>query len=248
MSLILEFSDLTKSFEKTNERPLTIKELLINLITFNFIKNQQDQKVSTVLSDFNLRVYKNDFVGIMGRNGVGKSTLLKLISQIYTPTSGSAKSYGSIVPLLELGAGFAPELNGYENIYLNSSILGFEKKEIDLLFDSIVNFSELGDHLERPVRNFSSGMLVRLGFSIAAHLNADILLFDEILAVGDAGFQKKCVDKIMDLHKKGKTIILVTHSPEQVESYCNRCVIIDAGKIIFDGDVNNGADTYRKLF
>lgn len=246
MTPAIEFENLTKSFDVWHERPYSIKSLLVQLSSFRLNLGRREQV--TVLDNISLTINRGDFVGIMGRNGVGKSTLLKLISKIYSPTKGSLKTSGKIAPLLELGAGFATELTGYENIFLNASILGFSRNEISEKVQSIVAFSELGTNIDLPVRNYSSGMLVRLGFSIAAHLNAEILLFDEILAVGDVGFQAKCLKKINELHASGKTIVLVTHSPDQVEQFCNRCVVIDKSGVIFNGPPKEGAQVYKSLF
>jgi ABC-2 type transport system ATP-binding protein len=206
------------------------------------------KETRTVLKNISLTINKGDFVGIMGRNGAGKSTLLKLIAGIYHPNSGEVVTHGKLAPLLELGAGFETQLNGYENIFLNGSILGFSRQRINSQVKAIIDFSELGDAIERPVRNYSSGMLVRLAFSIAVHLGADIFLFDEILAVGDVGFQEKCLAKINQLHREGRTIILVTHSPEQVEKFCDRCIVFDSTGVVFDGAPSEGARSYNRLF
>lgn len=235
-----------KTFSVPLDRNQSIKTLLSQLLTFRF-KNTEHEK-RTVLQNLSFTIKKGDFVGVMGRNGAGKSTFLKIVSGIYKPTSGKVWTSGRIVPLLELGAGFAPELSGYENIFLNASILGVSEKDIKNLLPKIIEFSELGEHVYRPVKNYSSGMLVRLGFAVAAHIEADVFLFDEILAVGDAGFQKKCIAKIEELSKNKKTIILVTHAPEAVQAFCNRCIVFSETGIIFDGDANSGAEVYRKLF
>jgi ABC-2 type transport system ATP-binding protein len=245
MSMI-ELSNVSKSFNDWKDRPRSIKTMMSNIVTFKFSLGSNVQK--EVLRDVSFSIHKGDFVGIMGRNGAGKSTLFKIISGIYQPTSGEMKVNGSLIPLLELGAGFAMELSGYENIYLNASILGFSRKHVDKVVDDIVEFSELGENIYKNVQNYSSGMLVRLGFSIASHLESDILLFDEILAVGDIGFQRKCLKKIEELYSKGKTIVLVTHSPDQIEQYCNRCIVFDNKGVIFDGSSKDGAQKYTDLF
>lgn len=242
----IEFNNLSKSFVSWEDRPSSIKTVAAQAMTLSFKKGEK--KKIPVLNNLNFKINKGEFVGLIGRNGVGKSTLLKLISQIYHPSSGSVTTHGRIAPLLELGAGFAPELNGYENIYLNASILGFGKKAIEQKVASIVGFCELGADLHRPVRNYSSGMLVRLGFSIASHLDADILLFDEVLAVGDAGFQAKCLKRIQDLHGAGKTIVLVSHSMEQINMFCKRSIVIDQGGVVFDGATEQGIASYNSLF
>lgn len=244
--VIIELKNVTKSFRFYENKTNNIKKLLIGLTRFRF-KQSRYQTVQ-VLDNVNFKIYEGEFVGIMGRNGVGKSTLLKIISGIYTPTSGEVIINGKIAPLLELGAGFADELSGYENIFLNGAILGFNRQKMTDYLDSIIEFSELGEKIHMPVRNYSSGMLVRLGFSIAAHLDAPILLFDEILAVGDVGFQKKCLDKIDELYKSGRSIILVTHSPEQVTAFCNRCIVFDNKKLVFDGPPEEGTKVYLNAF
>ncbi|MBX3021237.1 MAG: ABC transporter ATP-binding protein [Bdellovibrionales bacterium] len=242
----IEFANVAKSFQTWHERPHSLKEVLGDLMMLRLKAGCVER--TSVLRNINLCINKGDFVGIMGRNGVGKSTLLKMIAGVYRPTEGTIHTHGKIAPLLELGAGFAPELSGLENIYLNASILGFGHNEVNRKINEILEFSELKEAINRPVRNYSSGMLVRLGFSIAVHLNADLLLFDEILAVGDVGFQNKCLQKIDELHKLGKTIILVTHIPEQVEAFCSRCIVLDQEGVIYDGLPNIGAENYRHLF
>jgi ABC-type polysaccharide/polyol phosphate transport system ATPase subunit len=245
-NVIIELKNVCKSFRFYENKVNNIKKVLIGLTTFRF-KQSRYRHVS-VLEDISFKIYEGEFVGIMGRNGVGKSTLLKIISGIYTPTSGEVIINGKIAPLLELGAGFADELSGYENIFLNGAILGFNRQKMSTYLESIIEFSELAEKIHMPVRNYSSGMLVRLGFAIAVHLDAPILLFDEILAVGDVGFQKKCLDKIDQLYKAGRSIILVTHSPEQVRMFCNRCIVFDNKKILFDGNPEKGTAVYLSGF
>ena len=242
----VEVNHVSKTFEIWEGKPNSIKAILAELLRFKLTFGKKIQK--TVLTDLSFKVFSGEFVGIMGRNGVGKSTFLKLLSNIYKPTTGTISTHGKIVPLLELGAGFSPDLSGYENIFLNASILGFSKLEIESKLERIIEFADLGENLYQPVKNFSSGMLVRLGFSVAAHVDADILLFDEILAVGDAGFQKKCLNKIQQLSEMNKTIILVTHSADQVVKFCNRCIVFDSNGLIFDGDPVVGVQKYGELF
>lgn len=242
----IEFRNVSKSFQFWEDRPSSIKSLLIQLLKFNIQLGSTRQ--FDVLKNISLNINEGEFVGIMGRNGAGKSTLLKLIGGIYPSSTGEIITNGKIAPLLELGAGFAPELNGIENVYLNASILGYGKKEIESKIDQIIEFSELGKDIYKTVQKYSSGMLVRLGFSIAAHLNADILLFDEILAVGDVGFQNKCLHKINELHRQGKTIVLVTHTPQQVIDFCDRCIVFDRHGVVFDGEPTAGVANYNQLF
>jgi ABC-type polysaccharide/polyol phosphate transport system ATPase subunit len=243
---VITIKSVSKIFSIKHQRPNNIKSFLIQLSHFRFSSGKETS--ITVLKDLSFTIYEGDFVGIMGKNGVGKSTILKIITGIYRPTTGTVSTSKKIVPLLELGAGFHHELTGYENIFLNAAILGFGKKEILSKVDDIIGFSGLGEHIDQCVRNYSSGMLMRLGFSIAVHLDADVFIFDEILAVGDLGFQKKCLDKIHELNEKHKkTIILVTHSPDQVLVHCNRCIILDHSEVTYDGSPRIGTQKYLSL-
>ena len=238
MTPVISFKDVSKHFMTWHERPYSIKTVLAQIARFDFRFGKKEHV--EVFSNLSFQINAGEFVGIMGRNGAGKSTLLKLISGIYSPSSGLITVNGKVAPLLELGAGFAMELTGYENIFLNASILGFGRKRTLELVGTIIEFSELGDRINIPVKNYSSGMMVRLGFAIASHLDAPVLLFDEILAVGDAGFQKKCLGKIKELHGEGRAIILVTHSPEQVNNFCSRCILMDNKIVVFDGKPQEG--------
>jgi ABC-type polysaccharide/polyol phosphate transport system ATPase subunit len=241
---VISLKDVSKSFTLWSDRTDSIKTLLINFIKFK--KSKSTKTNIDVLKNVSFEIYPGEFVGIMGHNGAGKSTILKIISGIYVPTKGTVNIFGKIAPLLELGAGFTDELSGYDNIFLNAAMLGFGKKRTLDLVDSIMEFSELGERIHTPVRNYSSGMTVRLAFSIAVHLDAQILLFDEVLAVGDVSFQEKCIEKIMQLHQLGKTVILITHSPEIVEKFCDRCIVISNKQKIFDGDPSQGVAIYRE--
>lgn len=243
---VIEVSDVFKKFRYRSDRPNSLKTVLVNALKGHFSFGNVNE--FWALRDVSFDIKQGEFVGIMGRNGAGKSTLLKLISGIYAPTSGSLKVHQTIAPLIELGAGFHGELTGYENIFLNASILGFGRKAVLAAVEEIIEFSELGEKIHMPIKNYSSGMLVRLGFSVATHFPAPILLIDEILAVGDVGFQKKCLKKIEQLHAEGRTLILITHDPVTVESHCSRCIVIEKQEKIFDGDVKKGADVYRSLF
>ncbi len=247
-SIAIEVTHVSKHFTYS---PGSSRDLKTNLIQFakNGFRRQETKKIRLdVLEDISFSIYKGEFVGIMGRNGVGKSTILKLITGIYQPNSGSIKTYGDIAPLLELGAGFSPELSGYDNIFLNAAILGYGRKRTLLLVDAIIDFAELREKIYLPVKKYSSGMLVRLGFSIAVHLDAPILLFDEVLGVGDAGFAAKCLAKVHEIHKSGRTIVLVTHSPESVRAHCSRCIVLDEKKKVFDGEPERGAEIYLGAF
>jgi ABC-2 type transport system ATP-binding protein len=240
--VMIEVNQISKSFEYWSDRPSSMKTVLVNALRGNFALGKRTR--FTVLDNVSFEIRQGEFVGIMGRNGAGKSTLMKLISGIYAPTSGQIKVRAPIAPLIELGAGFHPDLSGYENIFLNAAILGFGRKVTNEALPDILAFSELGEFIHMPVKNYSSGMLVRLGFSIATHLTAPILLMDEVLAVGDAGFQAKSLNKITELHKKGSTIVFITHSPESVAAYCDRCIVVADHKKIYDGPAKEGAQVY----
>jgi lipopolysaccharide transport system ATP-binding protein len=203
------------------------------------------EEVFWALKDVSFEVHKGEVVGIIGRNGAGKSTLLKILSRITEPTRGSALIYGRIGSLLEVGTGFHPELTGRENIYLNGSILGMKKSEIDLKFDEIVAFAEVGKFIETPVKRYSSGMYVRLAFSVAAHLEPEILLIDEVLAVGDLSFQQKCLNRIKSLTSNGMTVLLVSHNMAAIQSSCNRAVFLDHGLISAQGDTLETIQAYQ---
>lgn len=248
-NVVIEVKNVSKHFDININNPKNFKKAISDFFKRKKEDQAQFRRKIVVFDDVSFQIHKGEFVGIMGRNGVGKSTILKMISGIYKPNSGDIKTVGRIAPLLELGAGFSEDLSGYENIFLNAAILGFSKKEAEHTVNQIVAFSELGDHIYLPVRTYSSGMLVRLGFSIAVHLNSEILLFDEVLSVGDAGFQAKCIKKIKELHKENnRTIILISHSPGQVNEFASRCILLDHGKKVFDGPAEEGTRAYSALF
>lgn len=239
---MIEFRNVVKQFEYYSDRPTSLKTVLVQTLRGKFDFGERNR--FTVLDDVSFKIQPGEFVGVMGRNGAGKSTILKLMCGIYKPTSGNISVDGTIAPLIELGAGFHPDLSGYENIFLNSAILGFGKRVTEGAIQSIIDFSELKEKIYMPVKNYSSGMLVRLGFSVAVHLDAPVLLVDEVLAVGDVGFQEKCLARIRELHQSGRTIMLVTHSPESVKRHCSRCIVIDHQKKIYDGPTDQGAERY----
>lgn len=242
----ISLRNVTKTFRVWNDRPDSLKAILSELTRGNLRFGRKTQW--TILDRVNFDIRPGEFVGIMGRNGAGKSTILKLISGIYVPNAGQVVVNGRVAPLLELGAGFSDELTGYDNIFLNGSILGYSRDAIRQRLSTIIEFSELGEHIHQPVKKYSSGMLVRLAFSIAAHLDAPILLFDEILAVGDVGFQTKCLLKIKELHLEGRTIVLITHDASAVRDNCERCILINECRVIFDGPAAEGARLYLELF
>ncbi len=204
MSPLLELKSVNKSYVYWEERPQSIKTLLSEMCRGRF--HFGERKKSSVLENVSFHVNQGDFIGIMGRNGAGKSTIMKIMCGIYAPTSGEVIRRGKIAPLLELGAGFVGELSGYENIFLNSAILGYGRAQVMKDLDKIIEFSGLEVKIYMPVKNYSSGMLMRLGFSVAVHLDAPIVLFDEVMSVGDIGFQEKCYYKILDMHKAGREI------------------------------------------
>ena len=240
--VVITVSHLSKTFKLPTERSFGLKQVIFNRL--RGIKGYTEQQV---LNDVSFKVYDGEFLGIVGRNGSGKSTLLKLLSKIYTPTKGKIEIDGSLVPFIELGVGFNPELTGRENVYLNGAMLGFSNQEMDAMYDDFVNFAELPEFMDQKLKNYSSGMQVRLAFSIAIRARGDILSLDEGLAVGDAAFQKKCNDYFASLHGK-QTVILVTHSMENVMAYCDRAILIEKGKIIEEGEPAKVTEAYLKLF
>jgi ABC-type polysaccharide/polyol phosphate transport system ATPase subunit len=241
-SPIIDIQNVTKEFKYWNSAPTSFKSLLVNL--FKGKLQWKDKTYFTALDDISFQIQPGEFVGIMGKNGSGKSTLMKLICGIYSPTRGKIHVRADIAPLIELGAGFHGDLSGFENIFLNAAVLGFGRKAATAALPQILEFADLGEKIGMPVKNYSSGMLVRLGFSIASHLTAPIILIDEVLAVGDMGFQKKCIEKIKALHAEGRTIILITHDPNTVRDHCQRCIVISDKKKIFDGDAREGVQAY----
>lgn len=230
---------VSKSFRLPTESTDSLKRTLVNL--FQGIKGYREQKV---LRDISFEVHKGDFFGIVGRNGSGKSTLLKIISEIYVPETGTVEIDGKLVSFIELGVGFNPELTGRENVYLNGAMLGFSEQEVDEMYDDIVEFAELSDFMNQKLKNYSSGMQVRLAFSVAIQAKSEILVLDEVLAVGDEAFQRKCNDYFMQARSDKKTIILVTHSMEAVRKYCNRAMLIDKGEVKVLGTPDEVANQY----
>lgn len=235
----LKVEHLYKSFILPHERHTGIKQYLINIF-----KQKKGYEHQEVLKDISFNVEQGDFFGIVGRNGSGKSTLLKLLAGIYTEGSGNIEVNGTLVPFIELGVGFNPELTGRENIFLNGALLGFSRKEMQQKYDSIVEFSELERFMDQKLKNYSSGMQVRLAFSIAIRAKGDILLLDEVLAVGDAAFQQKCFDYFEQLKKDKKTVILVTHDMSAVKRFCNKAILIENGEIKRSGTPEDVADQY----
>lgn len=243
LNFAIRVENLHKSFNLPTEQAFGLKQAFFNRL--RGIKGYKEQKV---LKGLNFEIKKGEFIGIVGRNGSGKSTLLKILAGIYYPQKGEITINGSLVPFIELGVGFNPELTGRENVYMNGALLGFSNEEMDEMYDDIWEFAELKDFQDQKLKNYSSGMQVRLAFSIAIRAKGDILLLDEVLAVGDAAFQQKCADYFKSLKDKNQTVILVTHSMDNVRKFCTRAVLIDNGKIVKEGDPSKIADAYTKLW
>ena len=224
----IEVSHVTKTFKVFFDRGGTLKELAL-------FSKRRKHTVRTVLDDISFQVEKGEAIGLIGHNGCGKSTTLKLLTRIMYPDAGTITMRGRVSSLIELGAGFHPDMSGRENIYINASIFGLTKKEIDDRLDEIIGFSELGSYIDNPVRTYSSGMYMRLAFSVAINVDADILLIDEILAVGDSAFQAKCFNRLREIKAGGTTIVLVSHSMIQIERLCDRSIWIHDGKIAMEG-------------
>lgn len=236
----IKLDKVSKSFKLPHEKNTTLKSALINIA-------KRGYEVQEVFTDLSITVEKGEFLGILGRNGSGKSTLLKTLSGIYTPDSGEITINGKLTPFIELGVGFNPELSGRDNVYLNGALLGFSRKEIDAIYQQIVEFAELERFMDQKLKNYSSGMQVRLAFSIAIRANTDILILDEVLAVGDEAFQRKCYDYFNELKLKGKTVILVTHDMSAVKRFCTKAIVLDKGSIIYEGDTDSATTIYRDL-
>jgi len=239
-NLAIKVENVDKNFNVYYDKANTLKESLLSFGRRNRKEKRQ------VLKDINLDIKKGESVALIGVNGSGKSTLLKLMTQIIYPNKGSVKTYGKLTSLLELGAGFHPDFSGRENIYFNASIFGLTRSQIDKRIDKIIEFSELGDFIDNPVRTYSSGMYMRLAFSVAINVDADILLIDEILSVGDQHFQEKCFQKMRELKSEGKTMVYVTHSLGAVEELCNRAVWLHEGVIRKDGAPKDVIPEYIK--
>ena len=236
----IEVKNVYKTFNVYLDKANTIKERLL----FLFSRNRKEKR--EVLKGINLEIKKGEVVALIGTNGSGKSTLLKLMTKIIYPNKGSIETYGKLTSLLELGAGFHPDFSGRENIYFNASIFGLTRKEIDKRLEDIIEFSELKDFIDNPVRTYSSGMFMRLAFAVAINVDADILLIDEILSVGDEHFQKKCFEKMKELKGQGKTMVFVTHNMNAVKELCDRAVWLYEGKVKMDGSTTEVVEEYIK--
>src|SRR5437588_405301 len=238
---VIKFSHVSKKFTLHHERARSFQDIVVNLFG---LRNPSRRGMALprpvkeefwALRDVNLSIYAGEAVGIIGENGSGKSTTLKLISRILEPTSGSVSVRGKVSALLELGTGFHPELTGSENIYLNGSLLGISRKEMARRYEGIVDFAELSEFIDTPIKHYSSGMVMRLAFAVAINVDPDILLTDEVLAVGDEAFQRKCLEYIAELRKRGVTIIFVSHALDAVRALCSRAIWLDHGRLIADG-------------
>jgi ABC-type polysaccharide/polyol phosphate transport system ATPase subunit len=237
-NIAISVKNISKTFKIPHERIDTMRGAFVNLF------KQNSYEEFKALDDVSFEVKKGEFFGIIGRNGSGKSTLLKILAGIYSPDKGNVKIHGRISPFLELGIGFNPELSGRDNVYLNATVLGLSKKQIDEKFDDIVRFSELERFIDQKIKNYSSGMQVRLAFSVAIHANRDILLMDEVLAVGDNNFQSKCLEEFNKYRDLGKTVILVTHDIGVVQRYCDRAMLVRNGKIVNVGNSDEVGNEY----
>nr|MBP3597982.1 ABC transporter ATP-binding protein [Eubacterium sp.] len=237
--LAMKVDHVSMKFNLSSQKVDNIKEYVIKLL-----KKELMYQEFWALKDIDFEIKKGDRVGVLGLNGAGKSTLLKVIAGVLKPTEGNVETYGKIAPLLELGAGFDKQYTGAENIYLYGAVLGYSKEFIDKKYNEIVKFSELGKFIDVPVKNYSSGMKSRLGFSIATIVEPDILILDEVLAVGDKRFRKKCEARIRSMFDKGVTVLFVSHSTDQVLRMCNKAILLEQGKLIAHGDVEEVVDLY----
>ena len=239
--IAIKVHNLHKSFDFTENKSTSIKQLLVNIGKKSVKKRQK------VLDGIDFEIKKGEFFGIVGRNGSGKSTLLKLLAGVYTPDSGAVEINGNLTPFIELGVGFNPELSGKDNVYLSAALLGFTRRQVNEIYDDIVDFAELHEHMDKKLKNYSSGMQVRLAFSIAVKAKNDILIFDEVLAVGDEAFQRKCFGVFEEYRRNKQTVILVTHSMENVRSFCSRALMLSEGQIKYIGSVEKVASEYSRM-
>lgn len=241
-NVAISVKKVEKTFKLPHERRNSVKSVFVNIL-----RGRSSYELQHVLKGISFDIKKGEFFGIVGRNGSGKSTLLKLISGIYTPDKGKIVINGKLTPFIELGVGFSPELSGRENVYLNGALLGFNRAEVDKMYDEIVAFAELEKFMDQKLKNYSSGMQVRLAFSIAIRANTDILVLDEVLAVGDQAFQKKCFEYFARIKNDKKTVILVTHDMGIAKKYCDRAILIEDGNIVSKGNINKVVSDYHKI-
>jgi ABC-type polysaccharide/polyol phosphate transport system ATPase subunit len=232
--------EASRSFALAHERSRTLKELFVR-------RGRRPRMRVDALRDVSLRVEPAEAVGMVGRNGAGKTSTLRCLAGIVPLDSGVAECGGRVVSLIELGAGFGPDFSGRENIFLSGALYGFTREEIERRVEPIIDFAELGEFIDVPVKAYSSGMFLRLGFSIVAHLDADVMLIDEVLAVGDESFQRKCLARISTQMAAGATLVLVSHDTHAIEQVCERLVVLDGGRVVFDGEVEEGLGFYHRL-
>ncbi|HYF96904.1 MAG TPA: ABC transporter ATP-binding protein [Patescibacteria group bacterium] len=242
--VVIKADKVSKDFKFSTARANTLK----SIFTGAFRKKDSDEKIQHALKEVSFEIRKGEFFGIVGRNGSGKSTLLKILAGIYQPNKGSVGVSGRLVPFIELGVGFNPELTGRENVYMNGALLNFSKKEVDQFYKEVVDFAELEKFMDKKLKNYSSGMQVRLAFSMAIRAKADILLIDEVLAVGDADFQRKCFNYFREIKRQKLTVVFVSHDMNTVREFCDKAMLVDAGKIVAEGSPTKIADEYTKLF
>lgn len=238
--IAIRAAHVTQCFRLIHERPDTLRELFSK-----FLRHSAEFHDFDAVRDISFTIRRGEMVGIIGRNGSGKSTLLKIIAGIYKPSAGEVQVNGTIAPMIELGAGFHAELTGRENVLLNGLLLGYSKREMQQREQSILEFADIGDFIDSPVKQYSSGMYTRLAFAVATEVNPDILAVDEILAVGDTAFQEKCLNRLKHFRESNKTILLVTHSMGQITQYCNRAILLDRGQVIADGRPDEVVAMYR---
>lgn len=245
--VIIKVQGLHKQFKKQNESR-NVKEIIVHLSQYlRSRRGKRDKKSFVALDEVNFEVRRGEFFGIVGRNGSGKSTLLKILAGVYVPTRGEVSVKGSLTPFIELGVGFNPELSGKDNVYLNAALLGFNRKETRAMYDDIVEFSELSEFMDEKLRNYSSGMQVRLAFSIAIKAKSEILLIDEVLAVGDTAFQHKCINYFKKVKREGRTVVFVTHDMSSVERFCDRVLVIDKSKQLGVFSAKKATKLYQQL-
>jgi ABC-2 type transport system ATP-binding protein len=240
---MIEIQGVSKDFLLPHLRNTTLKSRFVKLF-----RERREMEVQHALTDIELEVRRGEFLGIVGRNGSGKSTLLKILAGIYPPTAGRVVTRGRLVPFIELGVGFNPELTGRENVFLNGALLGFSRSEVQEMYDDIVTFAELEDSMDQKLKFYSTGMYVRIAFSVATRARADILLIDEVLAVGDEAFRRKCFDHFHALKRRGVTIVFVTHDMDAVRRFCDRGVMIEGSRLVSEGGADYIAEEYERLF
>jgi len=241
-SVVVRVENVTQRFRVIHERPDSLRELFSK-----FLRHRVSYHVLDAVKDVSLDVPRGQMLGLIGRNGSGKSTLLKIIAGVYKPTAGRVHINGTIAPLIELGAGFHHELTGRENILLNGLLMGYSKEEMREREQSIIDFAEIGDFIDAPIKQYSSGMHTRLAFAVATEVDPQVLILDEILAVGDAAFQQKCFARIQNFRQAGKTILFVSHGMQTVIKYCDRAVLLEKGSVVADGDPTQVAEVYQDV-